>query len=185
VIVDKDLLLNDLLIYIKLEALPVSSLVRHSVPVLNNLQASVILVNESYPSDCIQFRTVLNPSQLRFRVQGVPKQAEKEDKGKEPEQLPLGVEPTSVNELPIKPSRREQALCPESSQPSAEEVLQAVALEPDEEIYGEDEGNKINRERDALDDIIDEAKATSHLVNHITRLRKFKQLILFPSPWTH
>ncbi|KAJ6023095.1 uncharacterized protein N7446_013449 [Penicillium canescens] len=146
-VVDNDLLLNDLLGYIKLESLP----------------ASVVLVNESYPSDCIQFRSLLNPSQLRFRVHGVPKPTGEEKKGKEKEQLPLVVEPSSLNDLPLRPSRREQALCPESSQPSVEEDSPAATTEPAEEFASEEGHSRIIRERDALDDIIDQAKATSHL----------------------
>jgi DNA polymerase IV len=112
----------------------------------------------------------LNPSQLRFRVQGVPKSTEEEKKGKEQEQLPLVVEPTSLNDLPLKPSRREQALRPEFSQPSVEEDLPAATTEPAEEIADKEGDSRIIRERDALDDIIDEAKATSHLVNHVIPL---------------
>jgi DNA polymerase IV len=130
-------------------------------------QASVVLVNESYPSDCIQFRSVLNPSQLRFRVQEAPKPTEEEKNGKKQEQLPLVVESISHNDLPLKPSRREQALCPESSQPSVEEDLSAATTEPAEEFASEEGDSRIIRERDALDDMIDQAKATSHLVNHV------------------
>ena len=170
-IVDKDLLLNDLLGYIKLETLPVSPLLRYSGSVLTNSQASVVLVNESYPSDCIQFRSVLNPSQLRFRVQEASKPTEEEKKkGKEQETLPLVVESTSLNDLPLKPSRRQQALSPEFSQPSVEEDLSAATTEPAEEFASEEEDSRIIRERDALDDIIDQAKATSHLVNHVIPL---------------
>jgi DNA polymerase IV len=80
------------------------------------------------------------------------------------------VEPTSLNDLPLKPSRREQALCPEFSQPSVEEDLPAATTEPAEEIADKEGDSRIIRERDALDDIIDEAKATSHLVNHVITL---------------
>ncbi|KAJ5301879.1 hypothetical protein N7508_006742 [Penicillium antarcticum] len=156
VIVEKDLLLNDLLSSIKLEALP----------------TTVILVNESYPSDCIQFRSVLNPLQLRFRVQGVPnpntdkkkkeEEEEEEEEEEKQEQPPVLTEPTSVNDLPLKPSRREQTLCPESSQLSVEKDIQAATTEPAEEPAGEVDG-RIIRERDALDEIIDEARAISHL----------------------
>ncbi|KAJ5152041.1 hypothetical protein N7492_010336 [Penicillium capsulatum] len=50
VIVEKELLFNDLLTHLKLESLP----------------TNVILVNETYPSDCIRFRSVLSPLQARF-----------------------------------------------------------------------------------------------------------------------
>jgi DNA polymerase IV len=113
----------------------------------------------------------LNPSQLRFRVQGASKPTEEEKKkGKEQERLPLVVESTSLNDLPLKPSRREQAVSPEFSQPSVEEDLSAATTEPAEEFASEEGDSRIIRERDVLDDIIDQAKATSHLVNHVIPL---------------
>ncbi|KAJ5767086.1 uncharacterized protein N7511_004702 [Penicillium nucicola] len=146
VIVDKELLLTDLLGSIKLDALP----------------TTVVLVNESYPSDCIQFRSVLNPLQLRFRVNGVPKLTI-EEKRQGQKQSHVVRESVSAIDLPLKPSRREQALYPESSQPRFEESIQAVTASSVEEPAGEEMHIRNLRERDALDDIIDEAKATSHL----------------------
>ncbi|CAG8007073.1 unnamed protein product [Penicillium nalgiovense] len=154
VIMDKGLLLRDLLTYLKLEFLP----------------TSVALVNESYPSECIQFRSVLDTSYLRFRVNGTPTTAEKE-------KSPVA-EPSLPDSLPLKPSRREKNQSPErclspveESTPnplpkdSPETVPESVphAVTSDHETATEEACKRGTWERDALDDIIDEAKATSHL----------------------
>ncbi|OQE31128.1 hypothetical protein PENFLA_c002G10153 [Penicillium flavigenum] len=156
VIMDKGLLSSDLLTYLKLESLP----------------TSVALVNESYPSECIQFRSVLDTSHLRFRVNGTPTTAEKE-------KSPVA-EPSPPDSLPLKPSRREKNQSPErclspvkeptpnplpkdSPETVPESVPHAVTSEPDHETATEETSKRGNWERDALDDIIDEAKATSHL----------------------
>lgn len=156
VIMDKGLLSSDLLGYLKLE----------------NLPTSVALVNESYPSECIQFRSVLDTSHLRFRVNGTPTTVEKEKS--------LVAEPPLPDSLPLKPSRREKNQSPERYLSPVEEltpnplpkdfpetvpesVPDAAISEPVHETPTEEACKRGNWERDALDDIIDEAKATSHL----------------------
>ncbi|KAI2732743.1 hypothetical protein CBS147332_1882 [Penicillium roqueforti] len=156
VIMDKNLLLTDLLNYLKLESLP----------------TNVALVNESYPSECIQFRSVLDTSHLRFRPNGTPTTAEKQ-------KSPV-VEPPLPDSLPLKPSRREKNQSPErclspvkkptpNSLPKdlpeivPESVPNNMISEPVHEPAAEEACKRGSRERDALDDIIDEAKATSHL----------------------
>ncbi|KAJ5185511.1 DNA polymerase family X [Penicillium cf. griseofulvum] len=156
VIIDKGLLSSDLLSYLKLEALP----------------TSVALVNESYPSECIQFRSVLDTSQLRFRVHGSSTTAEKNNS--------LVVDPPPPDSLPLKPSRREKDQSPERRLSPVEEptpnpkskdltetvpesVSHAVISDPVNETATEEACKSINWERDSLDDIIDEAKATRHL----------------------
>ncbi|KAK4862290.1 hypothetical protein LT330_003428 [Penicillium expansum] len=155
VIMDKGLLSSDLLGYLKLEFLP----------------TSVALVNESYPSECIQFRSVLDTSHLRFRVNGTPTATEK-DKSPVAEPAP--------DSLPLKQSRREKNQSPERCLSPVEEptpnplpndfpetvpesILNTVISPPAHEAATEEARERGNRERDALDDIIDEAKATSHL----------------------
>jgi DNA polymerase IV len=148
------------------------------VSVLNKQQANVALVNESYPSECLQFRSVLNHSQLRFRIDGFPQNKPLE---KSPgEELP----PES---LTLKPSRREQNKSPERTQSSHGDLIpkddtEKVAAKPVTEAITV-HTNKGNWVRDALDDIIDEAKATSHLVSPCICSRKLKQLIIMDSPW--
>ncbi|CAP99225.1 Pc22g19370 [Penicillium rubens Wisconsin 54-1255] len=171
VIMDKGLLSSDLLTYLKLESLPVSSSVRHSDFSVNSCR-QVALVNESYPSGCIQFRSVLDTAHLRFRVNGTPTTAEKE-------KSPVA-EPSPPGSLPLKPSRRDKNQSPECSLSLVEEptpnplpkdspetvpesVPHPVTSEPVHETATEETSKRGNWERDALDDIIDEAKATSHL----------------------
>ncbi|KAJ9484769.1 hypothetical protein VN97_g8600 [Penicillium thymicola] len=156
VIMDKGLLPRDLLSYLELE----------------NLPTSVALVNESYPSECIKFRSILDTSQLRFRVHGTPTTAEKE-------KSPVA-EPPLPDSLPLKPSRREKVQSSErylspvdepTPNPLSKDFPETVPESvPDATISGtvhetatEEACKKGNWERDALDDIIDEAKATSHL----------------------
>ncbi|KAJ5490104.1 DNA polymerase family X [Penicillium expansum] len=142
VIMDKGLLSSDLLGYLKLEFLP----------------TSVALVNESYPSECIQFRSVLDTSHLRFRVNGTPTATEK-DKSPVAEPAP--------DSLPLKQSRREKKPVPgtlfvSSRGADAKPLAKRLPRNP-HEAATEEARERGNRERDALDDIIDEAKATSHL----------------------
>ncbi|KGO75913.1 DNA polymerase family X [Penicillium italicum] len=157
VIMDKGLLPSDLLSYLKLEILP----------------TSVALVNETYPSECIQFGSVLDTSHLRFRVNGTPTTTEK---------VKSPVAESPPDSLPLKPSRREINQSPERCLPPVEEptakslpnnfpesVLESmpntVISEPthDAATATEETCERGNRERDVLDEIIDEAKATSHL----------------------
>lgn len=129
-------------------------------------------MNESYPSECIQFRSVLDTSHLRFRVNGTPTATEK-DKSPVAEPAP--------DSLPLKQSRREKNQSPERCLSPVEEptpnplpndfpetvpesILNTVISPPAHEAATEEARETGNRERDALDDIIDEAKATSHLV---------------------
>ncbi|CAI7600107.1 unnamed protein product [Penicillium crustosum] len=156
VIMDKGLLSSDLLGYLKLK----------------NLPASVALVNESYPSECIQFRSVLDTSHLRFRVNGTPTTAEMEKSA-------VATSP-SPDSLPLKPSRREKNQSPErylspvgepTPNPSPEDYPETVPESVPDAVFSKsapetatEEARKGGKwERDALDDIIDEAKATSHL----------------------
>ncbi|KAJ5561969.1 DNA polymerase family X [Penicillium sp. DV-2018c] len=160
VISDKGLRSSDLLTYLKLESLP----------------DTIVLVNESYPSECIQFRSVLNPSQLRFRVDEILTA--------EVDKSLAAAQPSLPDSLPLKKSRREKDQSPEKDPSSIGEVTHtfpedglstipkaASGSTPDAEAASSiheaathGEGSRGSRERDALDDMIDEAKATSHLV---------------------
>ncbi|KAJ5794131.1 DNA polymerase family X [Penicillium paradoxum] len=159
VISDRGLQSSDLLDYLKIDALP----------------TGVVLVNETYPSECIQFRLILNPSQLRFRVDGSPIAAK--------ENSPV-VEVPPLDSLPLKPSRRQTYQSPDQYHSSSEKpslnqlpkvsseitpktVPKTVSDTRVECLLGattEQTGIKAIWERDdALDNMINEAKATSHL----------------------
>lgn len=122
-------------------------------------QAAVALVNETYPSDCIRFRSVLSPLQARFRVDGTPTATANEEPTTE-------AEPSVPDSLPLKPSRREQRKSPETSQSSTGNS--APAGPPPEVVIEkriQEAAAAETRVPDTLDDIIREAKAASHLVS--------------------
>ncbi|KAJ6036316.1 hypothetical protein N7540_000595 [Penicillium herquei] len=139
VIVDKELRYQDLLEHLKLEVMP----------------EGIALVNETYPSDCIRFRSVLSPSYERFQVDGVLEIAEKAKPTTCAER-----EPDFPASLPVKKSKREQDQNQESSQRSTvENDVVAPSAAPTQEI----DQNATRRERDALDDLIDESRMINHL----------------------
>ncbi|KAJ5091854.1 hypothetical protein NUU61_006724 [Penicillium alfredii] len=143
VIVDNGLIFQDLLTHLRIESWP---------------KTNIALVNESYPSDCIRFRSVLSPSQARFRVDGTTGVSEIE-------QPPI-VEPSSPGSLPLKSPGKDQRQSPEPSQSYNGEEAPArpsipVASEQMQEV--ENGSDAPGHERDTLDEIIDEAKAARHL----------------------
>lgn len=177
----------------------------------------MVVVNESYPSECIQFRSVLNHSQLRFRVDGITA-------GRQQVEPVAPVSPDTVsnhlNEKPnniatetdnyhglgspahkhstIRGTHSTQQTLPSQPdpRPAAGQVTlphhskeeggtptdsldapwistipesdpQRLTTESFKDVVSEQPVQRGNSERDALDDIIDEAKATSHLVSSL------------------
>lgn len=131
-------------------------------------QKNIALVNENYPPECITYRSLLDPSYPRFQVVGTPVPATKEEPAP-------AVEQKRADSLPLKRPRREKEMSPERLQspskehvstrpPIPEPVDETVDSEPPQDAEIETEP----RERDALDDIINESKATSHLVRIIS-----------------
>ncbi|KAJ5698593.1 hypothetical protein N7462_000598 [Penicillium macrosclerotiorum] len=145
VIVEKGLGYQDLLKFLKLASLP----------------ENVALVNGVYISDCIRFRSVLSPLQGRFRVEGSPVVSKHVG--------PVApVESCEVESLVLKPSRREVKQTPESSQQSNSGItgttVVPAALEPaTRESFQEGGSETERRDRDVLDDLIDQARAVQHL----------------------
>lgn len=82
VIVDKGLKYEDVLRHMELDIFP----------------ATIALVDEGYPAECIKFRCVLNPAQSRFRVSGFPLPSV----AKEPS---FEVEESSGGSLSLKPPK--------------------------------------------------------------------------------
>ncbi|KAJ5587675.1 uncharacterized protein N7459_003440 [Penicillium hispanicum] len=144
VVVDKGLLFQDLIAHLKLESFP----------------TNLALVNESYPSDCIRFRSVISPTYARFRVDGMPLVTEDENPTAEP-----AAEPSSAESLQVKPSRREQRSAETSQSTQEANALDdaAVAKVNTAEQTKETGGGTASRDRDALDDVIDETRAVMHL----------------------
>ncbi|PLB43899.1 hypothetical protein P170DRAFT_418330 [Aspergillus steynii IBT 23096] len=144
VIVDKGLTFQEVLKHLKLEDFP----------------STIALVGEGYPAECINFRAILNTTQSRFRVKGAPVSTVV----KEP--APMEEAPSSQS-LPLKPAGKHlQAATPsQSSAVSNDQVPVGVntAQEPPEARHEETVHETHLRERDALDDMIDEAKAVKDL----------------------
>ncbi|OQE17198.1 hypothetical protein PENSTE_c021G07664 [Penicillium steckii] len=150
VIVEKKLKYQDLMDYLKLECFP----------------ADIAFVNEDYPPECIKFQSILDTTYLRFRIDGAPVSTAKINP------TTSTAEQNIPDSLPLKPSRREIQSSPERTQVSPEVIQHAEAptSEPVETVDVVEEEPLDNadietetRERDVLDDIIDESKATSHL----------------------
>ncbi|KAJ5279819.1 hypothetical protein N7478_005191 [Penicillium angulare] len=141
VILDKGLGYQDLLKHLKLDLVP----------------EKVVIVNEIYLSDCIKFRSVLSPIFERFRVDGTPEKAKNAEHTE-----PARTEPKSLETLPLKQSNREKLQCQgqESTQNSS---MDGMTILPANEPIKEHNLGAGLRERDVLDDLIDESKAISHL----------------------
>ncbi|KAJ5946499.1 hypothetical protein N7454_003338 [Penicillium verhagenii] len=137
VIVDKSLSYQDLLTHLKLDTFP----------------KNVIIVNEVYPSDCIKFSSVLSPHYGRFCVEGTPVATAKKIPVA-PEASPAEAESESADSLPHSQEDVQRNVGP---------ALTVTPSEPVQDSAPNIAHNPEPRERDALDDIIDESKATSHL----------------------
>lgn len=162
VIVDKGLLYQDILRHLKLDSVPVSLILSGWVTLADKQQSTVALVDESYPSECIKFRSILNPAQTRFRVNGIPTPSVV----KEPSPADA-TEPSSIGSLPSKPPKGQEQNTPTQSDqqsndqnvpgPTHDQHIDQVTNAAQEEVPP--------RERDALDDLIDEAKTVQGLVS--------------------
>ncbi|KAG2415509.1 hypothetical protein HFD88_006700 [Aspergillus terreus] len=145
VIVDKGLTFQDVLKHLKLDVFP----------------TNIALVDESYPSECIKFRSLLSTTHVRFRVRGMPGSSEM--KNPEP-----STGHATADVLPLKPPKKAPPP-PTPSQGSQSfdhaEVIpesQSEELVKEREVQSTHEGSP-SRERDILDDIIDEAKTVKDL----------------------
>lgn len=152
VIVDKGLKYEDLLCHMKLGTFP----------------GTIALVDEGYPAECIKFRCVLNPAQSRFRVSGFPTPFVVK-------QPSVEVGESSTGSQSLKPPKRQLQHTPtESKQMSSGQgnqpvqgPIQGKQLDPEPvRAHGEAPSEESPaRERDALDDIIEETKTTKNLVS--------------------
>ncbi|KAL4766181.1 DNA-directed DNA polymerase IV [Aspergillus foveolatus] len=147
IIVDKGLSFEEVLKHLELETIP----------------SDVAVVDEAYPAECIKFRCILSATQVRFQVKGAP--------SAEPSRLdtlqPEGQSVLTQGSPPLKPDGRQLRQTHRSSQLSVQEVP-PLEQAPQLDIYYEASENIVrgsfpDRERDALDDVIEEAKATEHL----------------------
>ena len=129
--------------------------------ILTSTKAKVAIVNDTYTPECIGFREVLSPTRSRFRVKGIPVPAEAKE-------APPANEPPSMGSLPIKATGKGK-LCGIETQSSEDEDTNDLS-EPLTNKLREDApgGPAPNRERDALDDLVEEAKALKDLVGYST-----------------
>lgn len=101
---------------------------------------------------------------MRFRVEGTPASGQQNA----PTPAPVTV-PVSVNSLPLKAPRKEKEQTPEPSQSPGQQVIHDSQPAPAPEMVSTpavpENSSKETRQRDALDETIAEAKATSHLVS--------------------
>ncbi|KAJ6145088.1 hypothetical protein N7470_008983 [Penicillium chermesinum] len=166
VIVDKDLSYQDLVVHLKLESVPVSRTLTLRLSYAQGWltgQENIAIVNDTYPPECLKYSTVINPSQARFRVTGTLLPTEQPPLTKS-----VVTEPKPAASPPLKKSRREQNM--ETSQQSIEssvDAAYAIRAVPAGETVQKEGGSKdidaAAGESNALDDIINETKATSHL----------------------
>jgi DNA polymerase IV len=130
---------------------------------LETIPSDVAVVDEAYPAECIKFRCILSVTQVRFQVKGAP--------SAEPPKLdalqPEGPSVFTRGSPPLKPDGKQLRQTQRSSQLSVQEDP-PLEQAPQLDIYHEASekivrGSFLDREHDALDDVIEEAKATEHL----------------------
>lgn len=115
------------------------------------------MVDESYPSECIKFRCVLNPGQTRFRINGAPTSVAKE------QPVDQVVRRSSSDSLPLKAPKGKKQSTPVPSEQSSCDQNDPGPVHVDQGPANIEDVP--DRERDVLDDIIDEAKVTKDLVS--------------------
>lgn len=94
----------------------------------------------------------------------------------------MATQPIHTDSLPLKLSRRTRQKSPETSQSNNET---APVEPPPSQPAQETEDGADTRERDSLDDIIDETKAVRHLVRNSQKLPDPEQHLTMTSPSIH
>ncbi|KAE8349313.1 hypothetical protein BDV28DRAFT_141497 [Aspergillus coremiiformis] len=127
---------------------------------LQTFSPNIAVLNENYPSECIEFRSVLSTSHVRFRVNGMAIVAETRETP--PRNEPL------VESLPLKlAGRQQQRLETQSNLSENEDDSEDVPDAQQTTGYPEETHKELvydlPREGDTLDDMIDEAKAVKDL----------------------
>ncbi|KAL3480226.1 hypothetical protein BJX99DRAFT_36921 [Aspergillus californicus] len=149
VIVDKGLKFDEVMKHLNLQTVP----------------STIALVDESFPAECIKFRCILSVNQVRFRVKGEPTLIGVETTCGPPPEGP------SSGSLPLKPGNKQQQQQQQTQQLS-ESFEDGGCHAPDPVPQVEYQGHSIEeivyesfpvRERDALDEMIEETKAAKDL----------------------
>ncbi|KAF2145820.1 uncharacterized protein K452DRAFT_220753 [Aplosporella prunicola CBS 121167] len=144
VIVDKNVKFDSMVDYLKLTTFPGQS----------------IVVNECYPADCIIYRTLVNPKQTKYQVQGYV-----------PATVEASIDNTttstaqSSHSLQLKPAKKD--LAREAKTPSETDEESEVDVIPDtvkaKRVQENTEQASGGEYDDALEEIISQAKGTPHL----------------------
>ncbi|PLN78498.1 putative DNA polymerase POL4 [Aspergillus taichungensis] len=142
VIVDKGLTFQEVLKHLKFDCFP----------------STVMLLDESYPSECIKFRSILGSHHARFRILGMPVESEG---GKSNS----AGEVSTSDSLPLKPSGRElrAAMTPPEPDSSVECDLDDPRLPARGGVANEAARSRNPPPRDALDEMIEEAQCAQDL----------------------
>ncbi|KAI4248037.1 MAG: hypothetical protein L6R40_001126 [Gallowayella cf. fulva] len=147
IILDRKLTYDDLLKYLK----------RSSIP------SGIAVVNEQYPADCIQYRTLLNPDQAMYYVQGHPQKvgAEQQDSAgvAAAGSLQLNPEKRAEARRSPTPTRTESGQQPAIDQPAPTNPM--VQSPPDE--ANPPASMPRDRPTDALDAVIEEMRTFNDL----------------------
>lgn len=158
VVVDRWLAYENVMRHFKNKPIPVG-LGTHALSslILMSLEENVALVDCNYPLLCIGARTILDATQTRFRVRGAP------DPREAKESSPAR-EPSSIGSLPIKPVKARRGYIDTQS---TDDETDTELSEPEIDEHPEDKQvtHEPDRDRDALDDLMEEAKAMKDLVN--------------------
>ncbi|MCJ1243772.1 hypothetical protein MMC30_000969 [Trapelia coarctata] len=145
VMVDRYLTYRDVIKYLKVTALPVD----------------IILVNETYQSDCIGYKYLLNPHQAQYQLDGqaVATKVPQTPNSTNSSLVSLPLKPDKLKEPPQTPSRAEG-----SDQSSVNRELELLAKQYADKRAGEaSRAAKRVAPKDALDDAIREAKEVAGL----------------------
>ncbi|KAG9764438.1 DNA polymerase beta-like protein, partial [Aureobasidium melanogenum] len=131
---------------------------------ISELPAGVVLVNENYPSSCMEFYRLVDPSGIEFRVKGYEMPAPVSTA-----QPQLGPSQVSDVSLKLKPAKRKAAALSSQStpQPEASSNVTSSAASPTDPPAppNTDKQQAVNKDEDELDSAIREAKESHPLAS--------------------
>ncbi|KAL8898505.1 MAG: hypothetical protein Q9207_006660 [Kuettlingeria erythrocarpa] len=165
IIVDKGLTYSDILKFLKIVSIPVSRKLLDISAYGLFYQSSMTLVNELYPSECIQYKAVVNPDQRIYHVQGFREKPAPQREG--------SAETSSTKSLSLKPEKgraKQPSETPTRTEPSEPNSLDRP-ITAETNIRGlpeapvRQEPKLQGRVPDALDIAIEETLAIKDLVS--------------------
>lgn len=158
-IVDKGLTFQEVLKHLKLECFPVGNRPSDFDLPTDRVQSTVMLLDESYPSECIKFRSILSSHHARFRILGMSVESE-------PGETRPGGEVSTGDSLPLKPSGRElrTAMTPPEPDSPAGWNFDVSRSPARGGVADEAVRSRTPPPRDALDEMIEAAQCAQDLV---------------------